>query len=76
MPLYEYRCTVCDLRFELLRAYDQTRDGAPCPRCQGASRRLVSACAAAVRGSEPSGAGAGGTGGCGACSGGNCASCR
>jgi putative FmdB family regulatory protein len=34
MPVYEFRCIPCDVRYEqYVRRYDET---APCPRCGGA----------------------------------------
>jgi len=41
MPIYEYECERCQLRFELKRRFSE--DGkASCPRCQGEARRLFS----------------------------------
>ena len=31
MPLYEYRCRVCDSSFQLLRAITTADEAAPCP---------------------------------------------
>lgn len=39
MPIYEYECEKCCLRFELKRRFSE--DGASfCPRCGGEARRL------------------------------------
>lgn len=33
MPLYEYRCSSCGSRFEVLRRMGQGSEGLCCPRC-------------------------------------------
>ena len=33
MPLYEYRCSTCGSRFELLRRVGQGSEGVACPEC-------------------------------------------
>ncbi|HZF08546.1 MAG TPA: zinc ribbon domain-containing protein [Thermoanaerobaculia bacterium] len=33
MPLYEYRCSDCDHRFEILQRIGQGADGLACPKC-------------------------------------------
>jgi putative FmdB family regulatory protein len=33
VPLYEYRCTTCDSRFEVLRRVGQGSEGLACPAC-------------------------------------------
>jgi len=33
MPLYEYRCTECDHRFEILQRMGEGADGLDCPSC-------------------------------------------
>ena len=33
MPLYEYRCSACDHRFEILQRLGETADGLECPQC-------------------------------------------
>jgi len=41
MPIYEYECERCSLRFELKRRFGE--DGkASCPRCQSKAHRLFS----------------------------------
>lgn len=34
MPLYEYQCTECGHRFEILQRMGEGADGLTCPRCQ------------------------------------------
>jgi putative FmdB family regulatory protein len=50
MPLYEYHCTSCGQRFEVLQRFSD----APlreCPQCGGAMTKLISAPALQFRGS-------------------------
>lgn len=37
MPIYEYSCQNCKAKFELMRPFSKSREGASCPHCQ--SRR-------------------------------------
>jgi len=41
MPIYEYECKSCSLRFELKRRFGEN-SGASCPQCQGEARRIFS----------------------------------
>ncbi len=41
MPIYEYRCRVCDHRFELLRSFSDTTP-VTCPKCGGEVKKLIS----------------------------------
>jgi putative FmdB family regulatory protein len=42
MPLYEYECTACSHRFEVIQRF--SAEPIPvCPKCQGEVRRLLSA---------------------------------
>jgi putative FmdB family regulatory protein len=43
MPIYEYVCSICNLKFELLRLISQASEGASCPRCQNNAKRVFSA---------------------------------
>jgi putative FmdB family regulatory protein len=50
MPLYEYQCTACGHRFEVIRKFSD----APlteCPRCKGQVEKLVSSPAFHLKGS-------------------------
>jgi len=33
MPIYEYTCTACPHRFEILQRLGETGDGLTCPQC-------------------------------------------
>ena len=35
MPLYEYRCSTCNRRFEVLQRMGQGPEGLTCPKCGG-----------------------------------------
>ncbi|HEY83125.1 MAG TPA: zinc ribbon domain-containing protein [Dehalococcoidia bacterium] len=41
MPIYEYECQKCSLRFELRRRFGEDGTGL-CPQCGGQARRLFS----------------------------------
>jgi putative FmdB family regulatory protein len=49
MPLYEYECTACGRRTEVLQKYDDPPLAA-CPHCGGKVRRLLSAPAVQFKG--------------------------
>jgi putative FmdB family regulatory protein len=49
MPIYEYLCPDCELKFELLRPLSRAGEGASCPVCQRDAPRAVSACASFSR---------------------------
>jgi putative FmdB family regulatory protein len=72
MPIYEYVCHECNLRFEELRPLSRMDDVAQCPSGHTSPRRVLSTFAAFTRDAEGGVSGATG-GGCGGCSGGNCA---
>jgi putative FmdB family regulatory protein len=42
MPIYEYECKKCSLRFEVRKHFGEEDEATPCPQCQGDSRRLFS----------------------------------
>ena len=42
MPIYEYVCPSCELKFELLRPLSRADEIAACPRCQEAAKRVMS----------------------------------
>ena len=68
MPVYEYRCSGCERRFEALASIAARDDSATCPRCgQPSAERLVSLFAAfSESGGLPMAGGGccGGSGGC------------
>ena len=49
MPIYEYRCESCNIRFELRQKFsDPPAD--KCPKCGGVVRKLVSAASFSLKG--------------------------
>jgi len=42
MPVYEYTCSKCDNKFELLRKFSESGEDAVCPKCQGKAKRVLS----------------------------------
>ena len=42
MPIYEYICSDCELKFELLRPLSQASEEASCPRCHKTAERKLS----------------------------------
>lgn len=43
MPLYEYYCSECDLKFDLLRKMSEVGKSAPCPSCHNKADQVPSA---------------------------------
>ncbi len=41
MPIYEYKCPSCDIKFEVKRGFSEST-GATCPRCQCQAQRIFS----------------------------------
>ena len=50
MPIYEYECGHCCLRFEMKQGFDEEPQ-AMCPQCQGRSRRVFHASPVIFKGS-------------------------
>ncbi|MBI4287284.1 MAG: zinc ribbon domain-containing protein [Chloroflexi bacterium] len=76
MPVYEYVCTGCSLKFELLKPMSQADNGATCPNCQKPGKRQMSTFASfsksAGGASQPI---AGGGSGCATCGSSSCSTC-
>jgi putative FmdB family regulatory protein len=76
MPIYEYFCSECGLKFELLRPLSQADKEALCPQCHKNAERKFSAfsCYSKSDSGFPTPvAGAGGS--CSGCSASSCDSC-
>ncbi|MQY67381.1 MAG: zinc ribbon domain-containing protein [Dehalococcoidia bacterium] len=71
MPIYEYVCDKCQLKFELLKSMSHSGEDAPCPKCGSSAQRALSSFARSSDGSEPSGNGSS----CSTCSADTCSSC-
>ena len=41
MPIYEYKCKACNLKFEVKRGFSESL-GANCPKCQCQAQRIFS----------------------------------
>ena len=78
MPLYEYCCADCEIKFSKLRSFSQADQPITCPECEGLNtRRAISVFAAVSRGTNgESQAVAGGGSGCAGCGRGSCAGCH
>ena len=76
MPIYEYVCPECGLKFELLRSMSQSDEEAACPRCNNDARRVLSAFAAFSKGANGDYAPVGGGSACSTCSATSCSSCH
>ncbi|MFC2045500.1 FmdB family zinc ribbon protein [Chloroflexota bacterium] len=71
MPIYEYLCSSCNNKFELLRPMSQAKENTSCPICKAAAERLLSPFSRIFEGSSNSN----GVSKCGSCSSGSCSSC-
>ncbi|MFQ5997301.1 MAG: zinc ribbon domain-containing protein [Dehalococcoidales bacterium] len=76
MPIYEYVCSDCDLKFELLRPFREADNKASCPRCHNSAKRIVSACASFAKNESGEITSLVGTGSsCASCSASSCDTC-
>ncbi len=76
MPIYEYFCPQCNLKFELLRPLNQSDEIASCPRCHNGAKRMLSSFAFSSKGAEESPTPISGNSPCSTCSAINCAACK
>ncbi|HEY6531193.1 MAG TPA: zinc ribbon domain-containing protein [Acidimicrobiales bacterium] len=53
MPLYEFRCPICDETFEVRRPMAEASDPVACPQGHEGSRRLLSVFASVGASSAP-----------------------
>ncbi len=81
MPIYEYVCSDCNLKFEELRPYSRAEEDSPCPRCQKSARRKMSTFRSSVKKSfgdysaMAEGMAQSGGSSCSGCSSSSCSSC-
>ncbi|MGQ9490368.1 MAG: FmdB family zinc ribbon protein [Anaerolineae bacterium] len=77
MPVYEYYCANCELRFEALRPMSQSDTPIACPRCQAPdARKVISVFVAISRdGGSSRLVASSSTASCATCSSGQCATC-
>ena len=50
MPIYEYECSLCDVRFERKQRFDD-EPVTMCPNCQGKVRRVIHSAPVIFKGS-------------------------
>ncbi|MFC1871201.1 zinc ribbon domain-containing protein [Chloroflexota bacterium] len=74
MPIYEYVCPGCELKFEKLRSLSQSDEAIPCPRCEKMARRIMSRFACVSRGEGGVTSPIGGSS-CSSCGSSSCSSC-
>ena len=73
MPIYEYVCSSCKTKFEIMRPMSQADRPAACEHCHSKkTRRAMSVFSASSGGKAVSGTA---SSGCGGCSGGSCGGC-
>jgi len=76
MPIYEYVCSDCGLKFELLRPFSEAGEKASCPRCHQNAERIISACASFSKNEAGESIPLAGTGSsCGSCGATSCDPC-
>ena len=75
MPIYEYVCSKCGSKFELLRRLSQASEDAPCPECQSTAKRIMSTFAACSRSSDGFSTPISGSSSCASCSATSCNTC-
>jgi len=76
MPIYEYFCPNCNLKFELLRPLSQSDEIVSCPHCHNGAKRMFSSFASFSKGTEGVSAPIGGSSPCSMCSAMSCAACK
>ena len=76
MPLYEYYCADCQIKFEALRTMSQADSPIACVRCEGMNTsRAISSFSAVSKGTGGESQSLGGKSGCASCSATSCATC-
>ena len=74
MPIYEYRCSSCNSKFELLRGLSKASEGTECPRCHSPAERILSTFSSLSRDESGQTSSIGGSS-CSSCSTASCSSC-
>ncbi|MBM4433133.1 MAG: zinc ribbon domain-containing protein [Chloroflexi bacterium] len=74
MPIYEYVCTKCNLKFEELRPLCASADGASCPQCHNNAKRVLSTFRSVSKSESGISTPVGGSS-CSSCSSASCSSC-
>ena len=76
MPIYEYVCSHCDGKFELLRRLSQADEEVSCPHCHNRAKRVLSTFASFSKGDDGQSNPLGGSSSCTSCSATSCDSCH
>ncbi|MDO8671034.1 MAG: zinc ribbon domain-containing protein [Dehalococcoidia bacterium] len=77
MPIYEYVCTTCHEKFDLLRSVGRMDDSASCPCCRNGAKRVLSTFASFSKGANGESQAVAGAGrSCSGCSAGDCSTCH
>mgnify|MGYP003681891013 CR=1 FL=1 len=76
MPIYEYFCPNCKLKFELLCPLSRLNEIASCPRCRNGAKRVFSSFASFSESPEGVSTPIGGSSPCSTCSAISCATCK
>jgi putative FmdB family regulatory protein len=74
MPIYEYVCTECKEKFELLRPFSRADEDTECPQCNSKAKRTLSTICCLTTGENGETTSIGGSS-CATCSSSNCATC-
>ena len=74
MPIYEYVCSGCHQKFELLRSLSQVDEEVFCPDCHGKAERVLSSFCSRTKSESGFTAPIGGSS-CSSCGAGSCTSC-
>jgi putative FmdB family regulatory protein len=74
MPVYEYYCKKCKSKFELLRPFSRSGEGAECQVCRSKAERIMSSCISMSADASGVPKQVGGNS-CSSCASGNCSSC-
>ena len=76
MPIYEYACSDCGFKFELLRPLSQANEKTSCPHCHKPAERRISTFACFSKGESGEPTPIAGTGGsCASCGTSGCSTC-
>ena len=74
MPVYEYECKDCGVKFEAIRSMKDADQTIPCQSCKSSkTKRALSLCFSHSEGKDVS---AQSSSSCGHCAGGSCANCH
>ena len=67
MPLYEYKCSACNCKFEELHRISESAADSACPVCKARAKRIMSTFAAVSKDSQGLASSLGGGNSCSSC---------